>query len=157
MAEPWTSRTEITRVDDVGAALALCAAAGLRPVVDLDATLVPTGAVVGEHTPTPLVLRIALLVDAVIVTNRREAPATLWGIPVVARAGKPWTPASRLSGSPRPTAVIGDQLLTDGLLARRLGARFIRVVPLEASARPWRTRLADRLLAPFFRTAATDG
>lgn len=145
------------QVSDVMEALSLCVAGGMRAVLDLDATLVPTGTTSEAYLPPPGVLTAALCVDAVIVTNRRDVPAELWGIPVVAHAGKPWTPRSRLPLSPRPSTVIGDQLLTDGLLARRLGATFIRVLPLGEHPRPWRTRLSDGLLNPLFPTKEHDG
>jgi predicted HAD superfamily phosphohydrolase YqeG len=53
---------------------------------------------------------------------------------------------------PRPGAVIGDQLLTDGVLARRLGYTFLHYCPSLAGA-PVGTQLlsrSGRLLRPLF-------
>jgi predicted HAD superfamily phosphohydrolase YqeG len=53
---------------------------------------------------------------------------------IVTRARKPWR-TGYLQGVPRPVAVVGDQLLTDGLLAWRLGALFLHWHGSEAT--PW--------------------
>ena len=55
---------------------------------------------------------------------------------------------------PRPGVVIGDQVATDGLLARRLGYTFLDYRPAHIS-RPWGPRLLDyggRLALPLFFT-----
>lgn len=52
---------------------------------------------------------------------------------------------------PRPGVVIGDQVVTDGVLARRLGFTFLHYCP-EVSTMPVRPRLlryTGRLLRPF--------
>jgi predicted HAD superfamily phosphohydrolase YqeG len=50
---------------------------------------------------------------------------------------------------PRPGVVVGDQLMTDGLLARRLGYAFLHYRPAErAPAGPWLLDLAGRLARP---------
>lgn len=145
------NRTRVIPVSDVAEALAYCDANGLRPVIDLDGTLVPTGTDVRvADRPPSDVVRLARGTGAAILTNRRHAPQVLWGVPVIPHAGKPWTPISRLIAP--PGAVIGDQFLTDGILATRLHVPFLRVTPPPGPARPWRSRLADRALAPFFRT-----
>ena len=49
---------------------------------------------------------------------------------MVSRGNKPWTTRRRLGlrGSSTPLVVVGDQVLTDGLLAWRLGATFLHLV-----------------------------
>jgi predicted HAD superfamily phosphohydrolase YqeG len=49
---------------------------------------------------------------------------------MVSRGNKPWTTRRRLGlrGSSAPLVVVGDQVLTDGLLAWRLGATFLHLV-----------------------------
>jgi predicted HAD superfamily phosphohydrolase YqeG len=46
----------------------------------------------------------------------------------LASAGKPFRTAAYL-GFPQPGAVVGDQILTDGMLARRLGFTFLHCTP----------------------------
>jgi predicted HAD superfamily phosphohydrolase YqeG len=103
----------------------VAAGLGSLVVVDLDGTLVATGTPLTQLAPSvlkPLVELRAGGTALVIVTNRRRAQATLHGIPVVADARKPWTQRSIFS---EPVAcVIGDQFLTDGLLAARLGVLY---------------------------------
>jgi predicted HAD superfamily phosphohydrolase YqeG len=70
-------------------------------------------------------------------TNSSRRPSALPSRPGVqveylASAGKPLQTAPyRLF--PRPGVVIGDQVLTDGLLARRLGYTFLHYCPERAS------------------------
>jgi hypothetical protein len=49
---------------------------------------------------------------------------------MVSRGNKPWTTRRRLGlqGSSAPLVVVGDQVLTDGLLAWRLRATFLHLV-----------------------------
>jgi predicted HAD superfamily phosphohydrolase YqeG len=49
---------------------------------------------------------------------------------MVSRGNKPWTTRRRLGlrRSSAPLVVVGDQVLTDGLLAWRLGATFLHLV-----------------------------
>ena len=46
----------------------------------------------------------------------------------LASAGKPLRTSAYL-GFPKPGAVVGDQILTDGMLARRLGFTFLHCTP----------------------------
>lgn len=69
-------------------------------------------------------------------------------------AGKPLR-TTAYQRFPRPGAVIGDQVATDGILARRLGYAFIQVDP--PSGRPAGPRLmgaAGRLAQPLLFTTA---
>jgi len=73
----------------------------------------------------------------------------------LASAGKPLRTAPYL-GFPRPGMVIGDQVATDGILARRLGYAFVLVDP-ELTGVPLGPRLmgaGGRLVRPllFART-----
>ncbi|MFI0406721.1 hypothetical protein [Actinomadura sp. 3N508] len=72
-------------------------------------------------------------------------------------ARKPWRIAY-LGELPRPIAVIGDQVLTDGLLAWRLGAAFLHL-PTAVSA-PWYPRAqaaGGRPLAHLFFVTCPPG
>lgn len=88
-------------------------------------------------------------------TNSRRRPSavpSVAGVQVVylASAGKPLRTTAYLR-FPRPGVVIGDQVVTDGLLARRLGYGFIQVTGPENS--PVGPRLmagAGRLARPVF-------
>jgi predicted HAD superfamily phosphohydrolase YqeG len=92
----------------------------------------------------------ALAVPGVAVvcfsTNSIRRPSALpqhAGVRVVylAHARKPlWT--APYADFPRPGAVIGDQILTDGLLARRLGYAFLHYSPAHLRP-PWGPRLLD--------------
>jgi predicted HAD superfamily phosphohydrolase YqeG len=78
----------------------------------------------------------------VFATNSARRPSALPLVPgvrvvYVASAGKPLRTAP-YRGLPRPGAVIGDQVPTDGLLARRLGFTFLH----------WDPRLAGVPLGP---------
>ena len=77
------------------------------------------------------------------------------GVRVVylASAGKPLRTAPYL-GFPRPGMMIGDQVATDGILARRLGYAFVLFDP-RLRAVPFGPRLMDaggRLLRPLLFT-----
>jgi len=76
-------------------------------------------------------------------TRRPSSIPTMPGVQVeyLASAGKPLriAPYQRF---PRPGAVIGDQIVTDGILARRLGYTFLHYRP-----RPDHAPLGPRLLS----------
>jgi predicted HAD superfamily phosphohydrolase YqeG len=126
---------------------------GSTVVLDLDGTLVPTGGSL-ECPPDELKVSLKALrdasVSAVIVTNRRRAPQSLQGVPVISGANKPWTSRRRLGNVGRFTCVLGDQFATDGILAVRLGVPLIRM-PSLGDRRPFRARLLDRILIRMFR------
>jgi predicted HAD superfamily phosphohydrolase YqeG len=78
----------------------------------------------------------------VFATNSARRPSAIPSVPSVqvtylASAGKPLRTAP-YRALPRPGAVIGDQVPTDGLLARRLGYTFLH----------WSPPLADVPLGP---------
>jgi len=82
------------------------------------------------------------------------------GIRVVylASAGKPFRTSPYL-GFPRPGMVIGDQVATDGILARRLGYTFVLFDPRlrEAPTGPRLMGAAGRLVRPLLFTRAQPG
>jgi predicted HAD superfamily phosphohydrolase YqeG len=94
----------------------------------------------------------------VFSTNSVRRPSTIPSLPGVrvtylASAGKPLRTAP-YRALPRPGAVIGDQVATDGLLARRLGYTFLQWSP-QLTGVPLRPRLMGllgRLVQPLVRT-----
>lgn len=111
------------------------------------------GAQLDERTVDEIVAvlgQFAATHDVRVLTNRRSAPKVIAGMPVIEQARKPFTPRRTVGHSASPLVVVGDQYLTDGLLAARLGATFIRVAPLSAGLRPFRTRFADAVLQHLF-------
>ena len=80
--------------------------------------------------------RVAAMPEAQVVcfaTNSARRPSclpTVGGARVVyvASAGKPLR-TSWYAGFPRPGVVVGDQIATDGILARRLGYTFVQYRP----------------------------
>ena len=94
----------------------------------------------------------------VFATNSARRPSAIPSLPGVqvtylASAGKPVRTAP-YRALPRPGAVIGDQVATDGLLARRLGYTFLHWNPRLARVplRPRLMGLLGRVAQPLFRT-----
>jgi predicted HAD superfamily phosphohydrolase YqeG len=107
-------------------------------------------AVLGQLDEVP---QVRVLVFATNSDRRPSAIPLVPGVRVVyvASAGKPLRTAP-YRGLPKPGAVIGDQLSTDGLLARRLGFTFLHWDP-ELSGVPTGPRLLHqlgRLARPLF-------
>jgi predicted HAD superfamily phosphohydrolase YqeG len=101
---------------------------------------------------------------AVFATNSVRRPSVIPSVPDVrilylASARKPLRTAP-YQALPRPGAVIGDQLPTDGLLAARLGYTFLHWSPPMTGIPPGPRlmRLLGRLARPlvFGRAAAPD-
>jgi predicted HAD superfamily phosphohydrolase YqeG len=90
--------------------------------------------ILDELTAVPRVLLVCF------ATNSSRQPSVLPQLPgmqveFVTSARKPlWTAPYR--NFPRPGVVIGDQVLTDGLLARRLGFTFLHYSPPPAGMPP---------------------
>jgi hypothetical protein len=100
----------------------------------------------------------------VFATNSARRPSVIPSVPGVqvrylTSAGKPLRTAA-YRGLPRPGAVIGDQVPTDGWLAYRLGFTFLYWNPRLAGV-PLRPRLMHLLgraaLPVFFRKDAPPG
>jgi predicted HAD superfamily phosphohydrolase YqeG len=127
----------------------------LTIVFDIDNTLVPQGTQAQElcdgvdqtrqrFEAIPAVERV------IVLTNGPSRSA----VGVIARGNKPWTTRRRL-GLDKADAevwVVGDQVLTDGVLAWRLGAVFCHVViahhgePKGQAAMRWLGRIVTPAL-----------
>ncbi|MGP8001100.1 MAG: hypothetical protein ACLPKI_27825 [Streptosporangiaceae bacterium] len=104
-----------------------------------------------------LVLRTRQLPEVQVVcfaTNSMRHPQAVPGsagvhVVYLASAGKPMRIAP-YQGFPRPGVVVGDQIATDGLLARRLGYAFVHYRPPldEIPAGPRLMRQLGRLVRP---------
>jgi len=130
-------------------------AAASEPIVlvfDADNTLVPQGisvdafqrgvtAAIERFESQPTVSRV------IVLSNGPER-----GVPeMISRGNKPWTTRRRLLldyGS--PVWVVGDQILTDGLLAWRLGGRYVLLAIDDRNETPRQARMRwiGRALAP---------
>lgn len=132
------------------------AARGLQGVlVDLDDTLLAAAA---ERVDDAVYAWLAGLraagVKVAILSNGESARVTAVaqraGVPALAMAGKPFGRAFRrglgMLGDPAPArvAMVGDQLFTDVLGAKRAGLLAVLVSPLSPGKLP-HTRLARRL------------
>ncbi len=111
------------------------APAPITLIFDADNTLVRWGATAEEFagkvngtidrfTAVPAVERV------IVITNGARRGVDR----MICRGNKPWTSRRRLGlrSADREVWVVGDQVLTDGILAWRLGARFIHLA-IEAS------------------------
>jgi predicted HAD superfamily phosphohydrolase YqeG len=113
----------------------VAASAGPDVVIfDADNTLVPQGAPADEFRTTVAAAvgrfrAIAAVARVIVLTNgpRRGVPEIMPG------GNKPWTTRRRLGlhGDHGRIVVVGDQVLTDGLLAWRLGATFVQLTISE--------------------------
>lgn len=126
-------------------------------IFDADNTLAPQGAPVEEFgalvnqaidrfEASPGVSRV------IVITNgpQRDVPN------MISRGNKPWTSRRRLGlrGLQTPIVVVGDQLLTDGMLAWRLGATFLHLVidgEAEERRQAMMRRYGRRVAGLFFR------
>lgn len=133
-------------------------AAAPSPIVvifDADNTLVSQGVPVDEfkRVVTAAVDRfeaLASVARVIILTNGPDR-----GVPgMIHRGNKPWTTRRRLSlDSTQPGVwVVGDQVLTDGVLAWRLGATFVLLAVDEQHEAPRQAimRRIGRAVSPFF-------
>jgi predicted HAD superfamily phosphohydrolase YqeG len=81
---------------------------------------------------------IASLREVFFVTNSRRSPSEAipsmaFPVSYISHARKPFLEISRFSSLRPPVVVVGDQVLTDGLMAWRLNATFVQV-PLPAGS-----------------------
>lgn len=146
-------------------------ARGIRAlIVDLDNTLVPWGGRETDEALRAWVQRVrAAGVEPCIVSNnsrrRVDEVADPLGVPSVPAAAKPRRRAfrramERLGATPSETAVLGDQLFTDVLGAKRLGLYTILVVPMSEHELWWTRqvrRLERRVLAAMMARGLLDG
>lgn len=140
-----------TATEDEALALLDSAAEPVTLIVDVDNTLVRQGARPDEFVAVvnrgldrfeahPMVARLIALSNG---TQRGVSR-------IIGRGNKPWTSRRRLSlGRGENVWVIGDQVLTDGLLAWRVRAPFLHlVVSAEEPLRQARMRRYGRWLTP---------
>lgn len=74
-------------------------------------------------------VRAALDAEVIVVFATNSLRGCLSYEEYIAKAGKPFR-LSRYRGLPLPGGVLGDQVATDGLLARRLGFTFLHYCPI---------------------------
>lgn len=120
-------------------------------IFDVDNTLAPQGIPVPEFA-----VMVNAAIDRVEASPNISRVIALTNGPqrevdrMISRGNKPWTTRGRLGlrGSRVPLVVVGDQVLTDGLLAWRLRATFLYlVIDDEAEERRQATmRLIGRAL-----------
>jgi len=92
-----------------------------------------------DATPTLRTLVFATNARSAIGQQLREERPR---VTFVSAAHKPWR-TTYLAGAPRPVVVLGDQILTDGLLAFRLHGRFLH---WRAHGRiPWWPRVQEMI------------
>lgn len=136
----------IATLDDVAAHVA-SSNPGVVLIVDVDNTLVAQGVTAQEFRDTvngaldsleslPGVSRV------IAITNGPQRGVGR----LVSRGNKPWTTRRRLglNGRRRTVVVVGDQILTDGVLAWRLGAVHLHLV-LDDKQEPSRQALMRRM------------
>lgn len=124
-------------------------------VVDVDGTLVPDRA-----SAEILEAGVGEVLDAaqrsgigrVLVVSNASRSRGRPGDGVVWEVNKPWTRAARLGISEDDAvAMIGDRVVPDGLLARRLGADFYLMPGPRSAGRPGPGRAAAVLRRFLFR------
>jgi predicted HAD superfamily phosphohydrolase YqeG len=129
-------------------------------IFDVDNTLAPQGVALDEFGEI-----VNAAIDRVEANPRIARVIALTNGPqrevarMVSRGNKPWTTRRRLllRGSSAPLVVVGDQVLTDGLLAWRLGATFLHLViddEAEERRQAIMRRIGSVLVVMLFRRTA---
>lgn len=126
-------RVAMRKVRSLADVLAYVESSDLDQVIicDVDNTLAPQGASRPEF-----VRLVNAAIDDLEAHRRIARVIALTNGPqrevdrMVSRGNKPWTSRRRLGlrGTATPIVVVGDQVLTDGLLAWRLRATFLHLV-----------------------------
>jgi hypothetical protein len=149
-------RIRYTRVDSLEGVAALLATqpSPLVLIFDADNTVVRQGA-----SPDEFATRVAEAFDkfeqletvgrVLVISNGPQRGAKR----MVSRVNKPWTTRKRLGIARRSTMpiwVIGDQVVSDGLLAWRLGAEFLHcaIDPDDSFPGQAGQRRLGRIIAP---------
>jgi predicted HAD superfamily phosphohydrolase YqeG len=132
-------------------------------IFDADNTLVPQGASRTEfarHVEEAIgrFERLESVARVIVISNGPERGSDR----VIARVNKPWTTRKRLGirGSKTPIWVVGDQVVSDGFLAWRLGAVFLHcaIDPDDDFPGQAKQRRLGRFLAPLiFRKKPFNG
>ncbi len=149
---------DVRSLDDVGAFVASSDPRKV-PILDVDNTLAPQGAPLDEFgvlvngaidrfETSPGVHRVIALTNG----PQRDVPR------MISRGNKPWTTRRRLGLKEIlfPIVVVGDQVLTDGMLAWRLGATFLHLVidaEKEGRRQAAMRRIGKVVMRLFFRRA----
>ena len=127
------ARVPIRDVQSLDEVMAFVESTGGQMVIifDVDNTLVPQGVPPAEfgRLVNSAIDRVEAnpgIARVIALTNGPQRQVAR----MVSRGNKPWTTRRRLGlrGSGAPLVVVGDQVLTDGLLAWRLGATFLHLV-----------------------------
>lgn len=134
-------RVPTKTVDDIAdiEALAMAATRSIVLIFDADNTLVPQGISAGEFAE-----RINAFIDRFERLSTVERMIVLTNGPargvdrIESRGNKPWTSRRRLGllDSRSDVWVVGDQILTDGLLAWRLNATYLHLPITERGEHP---------------------
>ena len=117
----------VTDIDEVATRLA-AQPGPLIVIFDADNTVVPQGASPEEfagrlNDAIDRFEQLESVTQVIVISNGPQRGADR----MISRVNKPWTSRKRLGISRRsktPVWVIGDQVISDGLLAWRLGATF---------------------------------
>ncbi len=135
-------------------------------LLDIDNTILPrdTNAVPPELLAWTREVVSSGLKVCLVSNNWHERVRVLaveLGFPLVAKAVKPfpfafWSATRRLGVRARRCAVVGDQLFTDVLGGKLIGARTIMVLPLSETDLP-HTLLLRRLEARIMKGAQAEG
>lgn len=137
---------DVKSLDEVEVLLTSCGGARVL-IFDVDNTLAPQGTPLEEFR---VLVRVALdrfeanpAIDRVVALSNGPPRGVER---MISRGNKPWTTRRRLGirASDIPIVVVGDQILTDGVLAWRLRASFFHLVidgeneePRQARMRRW--------------------
>ncbi len=107
---------------------------GATVFLDVDGTLMPDDSLAVSEVVLSKVKELAEHNQVLLCTNKRdierwEKLEALLGLPVITkRHKKPSKKVLEEAGEVGPNrVVIGDKYLTDGLFAKRIGARFLKV------------------------------
>ncbi len=130
-------------------------------ITDVDNTLVPRGV-----PPEEFATVANAAIDELQAQSRVARVIALTNGParcvprVMSRGNKPWTSRRRLGlrGRRVPIVVVGDQVLTDGLLAWRLRATYVQLVIDDQGESRWQAtmrRIGRVVSGALFRPVAT--
>ena len=129
-------------------------------IFDVDNTLAPQGVPLAEfgllvNSAIDRVETSPSIARVIALSNGAQREVTR----MVSRGNKPWTTRRRLEigDSSAPLVVVGDQVLTDGLLAWRLRATFLHLV-IDDETEEWRQAIMRKIgsivIALLFRRTA---
>ena len=131
-------------------------------IFDVDNTLAPQGVPLAEFVRlvNSAIDRVEAnpgIARVIALTNGPQRQVAR----MVSRGNKPWTTRRRLGlrGSSAPLVVVGDQVLTDGLLAWRLRATFLHLViddETEERRQAVMRRIGNIFVVMLFRQTGVD-